>query len=87
VAAQAQDHGSSLALWRAALRLRDEIEGDFAWRESAAGTLVFERGGLVCAVNVDAPELALPDGELLLASEELLEWTLPAGAAAWVRVA
>ena len=34
-----------------------------------AGSLAFDRGDIVCVVNVDAPELELPEGELLLASE------------------
>ena len=39
---------------------------------------------LVCAVNVDAPSLALPAGELLLASDEVAD-SLPPGTAAWLR--
>ena len=45
---------------------------------------MFERGGLVCAVNVDGRPLPLPPGALLLASEPL-EGALPAGAGAWLR--
>ena len=87
VGAQERDEASALALYRAALRLRPELGGAFAWRDSPPGTLVFQGGGVVCAVNVDASSLELPEGELLLASEPGLEGELPAGAAAWVRAA
>jgi alpha-glucosidase len=82
VAAQLDDPDSMLALYRRALALRPS--GAFAWRESQTGTLVFERDELVCAVNVDAPALELPAGELLLASEAV-EHALPPGTAAWAR--
>jgi alpha-glucosidase len=82
VEAQAPDAGSTLALYRAALAARPA--GELAWRGSPRGTLVFERGSVVCAVNVDGDPLALPDGELLVASEPVTA-ALPPGAAAWVR--
>jgi alpha-glucosidase len=93
VEAQRDDPASSLSLYRAALGLRREspalLEGTFAWRESPAGTLVFERtaGGetVVCAVNVSGEPFALPAAELLLASDPSVEDTLPAGSAAWLR--
>ena len=87
VAAQRADDRTALALYREALALRSGFDGDFLWRASPAGTLVFERGSVVCAVNVDGPPLELPRGDLLLASEPLPEAHVPAGAAAWVRTA
>jgi alpha-glucosidase len=65
-----------LDLYRRALELRREFAGaPFAWLESAAGTLAFRRGDVVCVIGVSAdPEL--PAGELLL----------QAGGAAWLRV-
>jgi alpha-glucosidase len=83
VAAQAEDEQSPLALYRSALALRPG--GSFVWRESPAGTLVFERGGLVCAVNVDSESLPLPEGELVLASERAVDDELPRGTAAWIK--
>jgi alpha-glucosidase len=71
-----------LSLYRRALALRPG--GAFEWRESQEGTLVFERDGLVCAVNVEAPSLSLPSGELLLASDEIAG-SLQPGTAAWLR--
>jgi alpha-glucosidase len=82
VAAQLDDPGSMLTLYRRALELRPS--GAFAWRESPPGTLVFERDGLVCAVNVDAPALPLPAGEILLPSDGV-DGVLPPATAAWVR--
>jgi alpha-glucosidase len=73
-----------LELFRSALRLRPR-DDSFAWRESPPGTMVFERGDLVCAVNVDSPELQLPEGEILLASEPGISTTLPPNTAAWIK--
>jgi alpha-glucosidase len=81
VDAQLADPGSMLSLYRRALGLRPA--GAFTWRESPPGTLVFERGETVCAVNVGGEELPLPDGDLLLASERLGSGLRP-GTAAWV---
>jgi alpha-glucosidase len=80
---QRADGGSMFALYRAALALHDQLSGDLTWHESPAGTLVFDRGDVVCAVNVDGEPLPL-DGEVLLASEPVDD-LLPPGAAAWLR--
>jgi alpha-glucosidase len=84
VAEQHEDDGSVLALYRDALRLRP-AGGPFAWRDSPSDTLVFDHGDVTCAVNVGAPRLALPEGELLLVSRRGIERELPANTAAWVR--
>ena len=84
VEAQTGDPGSTLELFRSALRLRPR-EGELAWRESPEGTMIFDRGDLTCLVNFDARELELPPGELVLASEPDLTTTLPPNTAAWVR--
>jgi alpha-glucosidase len=80
---QRVDDGSTFALYRAALALRNELTGDLLWRDSPDGTLVFERGDALCAVNVDGDPLPL-EREVLLASEPVGE-VLPPGAAAWSR--
>ena len=68
------------AFYRRALELRRGFrDAPFAWLESPPGTLVFERGDVVCAVNVDAPELEPPAGEVLLATGA------GPGSAAWIR--
>jgi alpha-glucosidase len=83
-AAQEDDPASFLPLYRDAIRLRPRGD-DFAWRESPPGTLVFERGEILCLVNVSAAELELPEGELLLASDPAGAAALPANTAAWIR--
>jgi alpha-glucosidase len=93
VAVQDKESGSSLELFRFALKSRHESEalrsGSFRWLESPPGTLLFvrETGGaaIVCAVNIDAESLDLPPGALMLSSEPLTDDRLPPGSAAWVR--
>ena len=82
VAAQRGDAGSTLELYRNALanRPRDELE----WVNCPPGTLVFRRGEITCLVNVDAPRLRLPRGEVVVTSEKL-SGSLEPGAAAWLR--
>ena len=49
------------------------------------GALIFRRaGGLVCALNAGKRPMALPDGELILASAPLVDGQLPSDAAAWL---
>ena len=84
VAAQEGDPRSTLELYRAAIARRPR-GGRIVWRESPTGTLAFERGEMICVVNVDAPALELPDGELLLASDRGVTTTLPPDTAAWLR--
>ncbi|MFL5955340.1 MAG: alpha-amylase family glycosyl hydrolase [Gaiellaceae bacterium] len=81
VARQLEEATSVLALYRSALAHRPT--GEFQWRDSPSGTLVFTRGALTCAVNIDGDPLPL-DGDVLLASE-LVTGDLDPGAAAWLR--
>jgi alpha-glucosidase len=83
--AQEADSASTLALCRAALRIRRELAGALNWVEIGPGALAFTRASVTCAVNVDSEPFELPDGEVLLASEPLSDNRLPAGAAAWLR--
>ncbi|MFI7441689.1 glycoside hydrolase family 13 protein [Nonomuraea indica] len=71
VEAQQDDPGSTLELYRRALRLRPALQGDLVWHDSPEGTLVFSRGDVVCAVNLTGEPADLQvDGELLIASDE-----------------
>jgi alpha-glucosidase len=83
-ATQDGDPASMLELFRAAMRLRPRHE-EFAWRDAPEGTMIFDRGDLTVAVNFDAHELPLPQGELVLASERDVTTTLPANTSAWIR--
>ena len=80
---------STLAFFRRAIELRrsrSEFDGAaIEWLDSPADGLVFRfAGGLVCALNAGRRPMALPDGELLLASGELADGTLPPNTAAWL---
>jgi len=41
--------------------------------------------GVTCVLNAGTRPVPLPDGELLIASEALLDGALPPDAAAWIR--
>jgi alpha-glucosidase len=91
VAAQSADPHSVLALYRAALALRNDIAAlrgaAFAWAPAPDGVLAFDRDReLRCVVNVSgAPYPLSPSDEVLLSSEPLPEGALPANTAAWLR--
>ena len=94
---QAEDGvpGSTLELYREALRLRRELQGaeELTWAEGIDGgdVLAFERpGGWLTVANLGAEGTPLPAGELLLASGPLEaaadgSAVLPAGTTAWIR--
>lgn len=87
--------GSTLELYREALRLRRELQGpeELTWAEGIDGgdVLAFERpGGWLTVANLAAEGMPLPAGELLLASGPVGTDTegaavLPAGTTAWLR--
>ncbi|WP_214409067.1 glycoside hydrolase family 13 protein [Sphaerisporangium fuscum] len=96
VEAQLGDPGSTLSLYRAALRLRREHpalgDGVITWHDSPEGTLVFDRGeGFVCTVNASGEPVELPrPGRLLVASAPVGEGPgvvrlAPDSAAWWTR--
>lgn len=82
--------GSTLELYRAALRLRRELalgEGSLAWVEGLpAGVLGFVNGPVLVVLNATAEPVDLPAGELLLASSDTAPGVLPAESAAWLRL-
>jgi alpha-glucosidase len=94
VEAQQGVAGSTLELYRAALRLRRELlRGEtMEWLTSPARTLVFRRdtpdgASVVCVVNLGATPVPLPAyDEVLLTSAPLDGDGLPPDTAAWVRV-
>ena len=86
---QLADPESTLSFYREALRLRgarSEFDGTaIEWLDSPDDTLVYRvDGGLVCALNAGDKPIALPAGEVLLASAELVDGKLPPNAAAWL---
>ncbi|WP_327591123.1 glycoside hydrolase family 13 protein [Nonomuraea sp. NBC_00507] len=83
VEAQEGAPGSTLELYRTALRLRRSFDGDLTWHDSPEGTLVFSRGDLVCAVNLTGTPVDFGlGGEVLLASNE----PGAADSAVWLKV-
>ena len=86
---QLADPESTLSFYREALRLRSarsEFDGTaIEWLDSPDDTLVYRvDGGLVCALNAGDEPIALPAGEVLLASAEVVDGKLPPNAAAWL---
>ncbi|MEJ7799157.1 MAG: alpha-amylase family glycosyl hydrolase [Ilumatobacter sp.] len=88
VEAQKGQDGSTLEMYRAGLVLRDEhfvSDEAFEWIEVPGDTLGFRRGsGVVCVVNFGDAPVALPHGDVLLASAPVVGEQLPGNAAAWL---
>jgi alpha-glucosidase len=90
VQAQDTDPGSMLSLYRRALALRAASPAfageDLAWVAAPEGCLAFRRpGGLVCLVNLSGEPVPLPEGEVLLASDDVGAGDLPDDAAVWLQ--
>jgi alpha-glucosidase len=90
VAAQSADPASMLSLYRTALALRSSSSAfageELAWLPAPEGCLAFRRpGGLVCLLNLSGAAVPLPEGQVLLASTEVADGTLPGDAAVWLR--
>jgi alpha-glucosidase len=82
--------GSTLELYKLALRLRREFclgLGSVEWLKGFGTDVVAFRNGNVTVIgNAGSASVALPDGEVLLASEELGDGrTLPGDTTAWLR--
>jgi alpha-glucosidase len=82
--------GSTLELYRDALRLRRSLVGDeeLSWCAAAKGVLHFARSsGWQSVTNMTLAPVPMPPGDVLLASEPLLDdGSLPAETTAWLRV-
>jgi alpha-glucosidase len=81
--------GSTLELYRAALRIRRGHpalgEGKLGWLEVPDGALGFTREpGFACIVNVNAEAVPIPDGAEVLLSSAPVEDHLPPATAAWL---
>jgi alpha-glucosidase len=87
--AQAADPTSMQSLYRAALGLRRSSAAfggeQLEWLPAPEGCLAFRRpDGLVCLVNLSPVAVALPEGRVLLASEDVADGRLPTDAAVWL---
>ena len=88
VDAQEADQSSTLALYRAAISLRKQLQGRdvLAWVDTAAeDVLHFTRpGGWQSITNFGSSPVPLPVGKVLLSSGPLLDGLLPADTTAWL---
>ncbi len=86
--AQTGQAGSTLEMYRSAIALRREVMTDdeaIEWVDLGADVLAFRRGsGVLCVVNFGDEPVAMPAGELLIASG-LVDGELPADTTAWLR--
>ncbi len=96
LSAEAQDgvEGSTLELYRAALRLRRELQADESLQWVGAGStasthvLHLRRStGWESVTNLSDGEVPLPEGEVLLASGPLGDGILPPDTTVWLRAA
>jgi alpha-glucosidase len=87
---QQADAGSTLSFFRRAIELRRggrEFDGsEIDWLTAPPDALIFRRrgGGLVCVLNAGDRPIALPPGEVIMASAPLVGRKLPPDAAAWL---
>lgn len=85
---QEGDAGSTLALYRTALRLRRQRDfgnGELVWRDAEPGVVAFANGGVHVVVNTNDHAVALPGGEVLLSSVPLDSGhMLPGNTAVWL---
>ena len=85
---QAGVDGSTLELYRAALRIRRELQTDesLAWVETGRADVVhFVRpNGWHCVTTFGTEPYALPDGIVRVASAPVTDGLLPGEASAWL---
>jgi alpha-glucosidase len=87
--AQTGVEGSTLEMYREAIRLRRELltaDEDLEWVDTGdKKVLAFRRGsGVLCIVNFGAKPVELPAGRVLIASQQGVERQLPGDTTAWV---
>lgn len=89
VEAQDADPGSTLRLYRDALRLRRTFAADevLVWDDALnkGPVVAFRRGDVLVLVNTGPAPVRLPRGEVLLSSAEVDGMTLPGDTAVWLR--
>jgi alpha-glucosidase len=88
--AQAGIEGTTLELYRSALRIRRELRsGDesLEWLDLGPDVVGFRRGtGTLVMVNLGEEPVEIPEGEPLLSSGDVADGLLPADTAIWVAV-
>jgi alpha-glucosidase len=80
--------GSTLELYRTALRLRAQHGlgfGSIEWLgDYGDGIVAFTSNGVRVIANVTSASIALPEGDVLLASEAIIDGMLPADTTVWL---
>lgn len=88
VAAQDGVDGSTLELYRSALRMRRELSSEregLEWLDAGSHVLGFKRvGALICLVNMGREPIPLPPGRILLSSEDGVGTELEPDTAVWI---
>ncbi len=90
LAASVQEHDpeSTLQLYRHAMAIRREragAEGAITWLDLGADVVGFERSdGMRCVVNMGDESIALPDGDVVLASQPIEADRLAPDVAVWI---
>lgn len=93
ISVEAQDgvDASTLELYKAALVIRRRWMGgdeNLEWLELGPEVLAFRRGsGVAVVVNFGRGPVAIPEGQVLLSSGDLLDGLLPGDTAVWIRPA
>jgi glycosidase len=87
---QLEDADSTLSLYRQAVELRKTHRafggGELEWYGAPAGCFAYRRkgGGLICVLNASDVPVPLPAGQVLLASDALVDGDLPPDTGAWL---
>jgi alpha-glucosidase len=87
VEAQEENLSSTLSFYRRALELRKSLATDakLDWLESPDGVLSFSRpNGWTSVTNFSRAPISIPEGDVLIASSQLLEGKLPTDCTVWV---
>lgn len=87
VEAQEGAEGSTLELYRRALRLRRQLQSaeELTWEKSPRNTVHFSRpGGWHSFTNFGVKPVALPEGAVMLSSAPVTNGKLPGNATAWM---
>lgn len=88
VESQREVDGSTLELYRSAIRIRNQRlrdDEELAWQDLGDEVVAFRRGcGLICIVNYGNSELSMPAGSVVLASDGVAGGRIPGNSAVWL---
>lgn len=80
---------SMLSLYKAAIRLRKELmggeESPFSWLPGDRDVIAFQHGEASVIINMGEQSVPAPEGEVVLASGDIVDGRVPGDTAAWLR--